>query len=134
MIRNSMQTTIRLLNNQIMIGNLIGNRRSSDKKDDDKRQVYTSKLTGYRYQIWDKKSDIFTPDGKKFTAQEWADKYPWIKEHGEKMVIRTGIINGSFAVRFSWMVAYYKERGAYIHDDMTDDEVLRAIEEFEFDI
>lgn len=84
-----------------------------------------------RYQIWDKQSDIYTPSGAHFTAEEWADKYPWVKIPGAKMVIGTGIINGGVAMEFEKMKESYKRAGANITDGMTDDKVLVAIEEFE---
>lgn len=68
-----------------------------------------------RYQIWNGRDSIITPSGAQFTASEWADRYPWVKLPGAKMIITAGLING----------------GAAITDLMTEDEVLAAIEEFE---
>lgn len=84
-----------------------------------------------RYQIWDKKSDIYTPSNTHFTAQEWTNRYPWINIPGAKMIITTGIINGGTAMEFNATVEHYKNRGADIRDGMSDDEILAAIEEFE---
>lgn len=84
-----------------------------------------------RYQIWDKLSDIYTPSGAKFTAAEWAAKYPWVKIPGAKMIITSGIINGGVAMEWGATVEHYKRSGAAITDAMTDDEVLAAIEDFE---
>lgn len=84
-----------------------------------------------RYQIWDGKSDIYTPSGAHFTAQEWANKYPWSKIPGAKMIITSGIINGGAAMEFNQTVSIYKANGAAITDGMTDEEILAAIEEFE---
>lgn len=84
-----------------------------------------------RYQIWDKQSDIYTPSGAHFTAQEWAARYPWINIPGAKMIITTGIINGGAAMEFTATVEHYRNMGADIHDGMTDDEILAAIDEFE---
>lgn len=84
-----------------------------------------------RYKIWDKKSDIYTPSGAHFTAQQWVDKYPWINIPGAKMIITDGIINGGAAMEFTATVEHYKNMGADIHDGMSDDEVLDAIEDFE---
>lgn len=84
-----------------------------------------------RYQIWDKQTDIYTKSNKHYTAQEWADKHPWVKIPGAKMVITTGLLNGGTAMEFEQTKGFYQGLGAAITDDMTDEEVLRAIEDFE---
>lgn len=84
-----------------------------------------------RYQIWDKTSDVYTPSGAKFTAKEWATRYPWSDIPGAKMIITTGIINGGVAMEFESTKTVYTQRGAAITEDMTDEEVLAAIEDFE---
>ena len=84
-----------------------------------------------RYQIWDKVSDVYTPSGAKFSAKEWAEKYPWSKIPGAKMIITSGIINGGCAMEMEATKEHYKRMGAQITDDMTDAEILAAIEEFE---
>lgn len=84
-----------------------------------------------RYQIWDKQSDIYTPSGQRFTAAQWAEKYPWVNIPGAKMIITGGIINGGAAMEFEQSKTFYQRRGAAITEDMSDDEVLAAIEEFE---
>ncbi len=84
-----------------------------------------------RYQIWNKTDGIITPSGHQFTAQEWADRYPWCKLPGVKMVITTGPINGGCALEYSSFVERSKKAGAAIEDGMTDEEVLAAIEAFE---
>lgn len=84
-----------------------------------------------RYQIWNKTDDIFTPAGSKLTAEEWSERYPWVKIPGAKMIITTGLINGGAAMEFGATVAHYKALGASITDGMTDEEILAAIEDFE---
>lgn len=84
-----------------------------------------------RYQIWNKTDPIITPSGAQFTAAEWADKYPWCKLQGVKMVITGGPINGGCALVFSDMVDRAKKAGVAITDEMTDEQVLAAIEDFE---
>lgn len=84
-----------------------------------------------RYQIWNKTDDIITPSGAQFTAMEWANKYPWAKIPGVKMVITAPPINGGVAMEFEAFKAAYTRQGVKITDMMTDDEVLAAIEEFE---
>lgn len=84
-----------------------------------------------RYQIWNKTDSVITPSGAQFTATEWADKYPWCKLPGVKMVITSGPINGGAAMEFGAFVAACKRQGAPIKDGMTDEEILAAIEDFE---
>lgn len=86
-----------------------------------------------RYQIWNKTDNIITPSGHQFTAQEWADRYPWCKLPGVKMIITAPPINGGAAMEYAATVAHYKKAGAAITDGMTDEEVLAAIESFEDD-
>lgn len=84
-----------------------------------------------RYQIWNKTDGIITPSGAQFTAAEWANRYPWAKLPGVKMVITTGPINGGCALEYAATVAQYKKMGAAITEGMADEEVLAAIEDFE---
>lgn len=84
-----------------------------------------------RYQIWNKTDDIYTPSGKRFTAEEWAARYPWSQIPGAKMIITAGLINGGAAMEFEATRQVYLQQGAAITDGMTDDEVLAAIEYFE---
>lgn len=84
-----------------------------------------------RYQIWNKTDDIITPSGAQFTAKQWADRYPWAKLPGVKMIITTGPINGGAAMEYGATVEHYRKAGAAITDGMTDEEVLAAIEDFE---
>lgn len=84
-----------------------------------------------RYQIWNKTDDIITPSGAQFTATEWANKFPWAKVPGVKMIISTPPINGGCALEYTATVDQYKKMGAAITDGMTGEEVLAAIEDFE---
>lgn len=84
-----------------------------------------------RYQIWNKTDPIYTPSGEGFSPAEWAARYPWVNIPGAKMIITTGIINGGAAMEFEATKELYQKQGAAITDDMTDVEVLTAIEDFE---
>lgn len=57
-----------------------------------------------KYQIWNKTDSIITPSGAQFTAEEWANRFPWVKLPGVKMIISGGPINGGCA---------WKGRGFY---------------------
>ena len=54
-----------------------------------------------RYQIWNGRDSIITPSGAQFTASEWADRYPWVKLPGAKMIITAGLINGGAAMEYT---------------------------------
>lgn len=90
-----------------------------------------------RYQIWNKIDDIYTigPNPATgecfFTAQEWANKHSWIKAPGAKMIIGKGIINGTHAMEFEKTVESYVRNGLVLQENMTDEEILEAIEYFE---
>lgn len=84
-----------------------------------------------RYQIWDKKSNVFTPSGNMFTPEQWIQQFRWAAQDGVKMIITTGAINGGVAMEFESTKERYKQMGASITEEMSDEEVLLAIEEFE---
>lgn len=82
-----------------------------------------------RYAIYDGKSDVITPSGATFTAEEWLDKFPWGKV--TKMIVGGGVINGSVALVFDDYVEQAKKRGCDFTGCTTDEEILAKIEEFE---
>lgn len=84
-----------------------------------------------RYQIWDKKSDVYVPAGKKYTAEEWMNIYEWIRVPGAIPVIGTGIVNGSFMGELNQLKEYYSERGCIFTDSMCNEDVLDVIEAWE---
>ena len=84
-----------------------------------------------KYQIWDKKSTIYTPSGKSFTADEWKERYSYAKIPTVKCVIADGVFNGGFMAEFGQFKDFYKKQGAVITDDMTDEQVLSVCEAFD---
>lgn len=84
-----------------------------------------------KYKIWDKNEKIYTPVGEELTPEQWMNRYPWAKLENAKMVIWAGTINGSFCSELQDMKNIYKKMGASITEEMSDEEVLLAIEEFE---
>ena len=84
-----------------------------------------------KYQIWDKISDVYTPSGDKFTADEWASRHAWIKIPGAKMIISGGFINGGCALEFDSTKQQYAQMGAVFTDSMSDQQVLDTMEAFE---
>ena len=90
-----------------------------------------------RYAIWDKTSDIYTlgkdANGKsQWTADEYIREHaPWAANPKVKVIVGGGAINGTVAMEFDSTVEHYKKVGALITDNMTDVEILAAIEDFE---
>lgn len=81
-----------------------------------------------KYIIWDKESNVYTPSGEEFTAEQWKEKYKWAKIPAAKCVMAGGIFNGGFMAEFEQFRDFYIKQGAPITDDMTDTEVLNAAE------
>ena len=100
-----------------------------------------------RYQIWDKKSDIFTPgrtnaDHKLFpnkdhwTAEEYIQQMAsWAGNPNMLAVVNTGVNEGRAICgifnNFDSFKRAYIQMGLVLDDNMTPDEVLEAIEAFE---
>lgn len=84
-----------------------------------------------KYKIWNKTDLIYTPSGEELSPEQWLDRYKWAKNPNAKMVISGGTINGAFCGELNNMKEMYRKMGATITDDMSDEEVLAAIEDFE---
>ena len=90
-----------------------------------------------KYKIWNKTEDIFTlgidENGKaQWTAEEYINqKAPWASIQGVKVIVGNGVINGTCFMEFEATKEHYKNLGADINDNMTDDEVLQVMEDFE---
>ena len=84
-----------------------------------------------RYTIWDKVSDIYTPVGEKLTAEQWIDRYGWIKAPGSVPIVAAGLINGALIDELSQMKNRYEQQGCVFTDGMSNQEILDAIEAFE---
>ena len=84
-----------------------------------------------RYAIWDKVSDIYTPVGERLTAQQWIDRYGWIKAPGSVPVVAAGLINGALIDELSQMKNRYEQQGCVFTEEMSNQEILDAIEAFE---
>lgn len=81
-----------------------------------------------RYAIYNNE-DVITPSGAEYTAEEWLKRYPWGKR--TKMVVGGGVINGSCAFVFDDFVEMMRKQGCDFSDCVTDEDYLRAIEDFE---
>ena len=84
-----------------------------------------------RYALWDKVSDIYTPVGERLTAQQWIDRYGWIKAPGSVPIVAAGLINGALIDELGQMKTRYEQQGCVFADGMSNQEVLDAIEAFE---
>lgn len=84
-----------------------------------------------RYQIWDKVSNVYTPSGNMYTAEEWINKYKWINIPGMVPVMSAGSINGAMIADLASMKKNAIAQGCEFTDDMSDEQVLEAIEAFE---
>ena len=84
-----------------------------------------------RYQIWDKVSNVYTPSGNMYTAEEWINKYKWISIPGMVPVMSAGNINGAMIADLASMKQNAIAQGCVFTDDMTDEQVLEAIEAWE---
>lgn len=84
-----------------------------------------------KYQIWDKVSNVYTPSGAEYTAEDWINKYKWIKIPGTVVVMSAGDINGAMIANLKTMKKNAADNGCIFTDDMTDEQVLKAIEAWE---
>lgn len=84
-----------------------------------------------RYVIWDEKSDIYTPSGAKFTAEEWMKRYPIVELETEYLVISGNAYNGGFCMVYSVMVDHYARQGCDFSACVEMQDYLDAIEAFE---
>ena len=84
-----------------------------------------------RYKIWNKTDNLVTPTGKVLTPQQVIEKYPAAGVEGIKYIIADQPINMAVFMEFEATKAFYKQQGVPITDDMTDQEVLDAISEWE---
>ena len=84
-----------------------------------------------KYAIWDKVSPVYTPNGKKFTAEEWKEEYPIAELESVKIVCGGGELNGAFFGVFSAMVDMYRKAGCDFSACESDQDYLDAIEAFE---
>ena len=83
------------------------------------------------YKIWNKEDMLVTPTGKVFTKEQVIQEYPMAALEGFKFIICDAPINMGVFMEFTQTKEQYKQAGADITDEMTDQEVLDAITEFE---
>ena len=84
-----------------------------------------------RYTIWDKESQVVTPSGKVFTAEQWKAKYPIANVEGVDSVCAGGVVNGAVFAVYDSMVENYENQGCDFTGCETKQDYLDAIEAFE---
>jgi len=84
-----------------------------------------------KYKIWNKTDNLITPVGEVLTPQDVFSKYPASAIEGIKFIIADQPINMAVFMEFEATKNIYKQQGVQITDDMTDQEVLDAITEWE---
>ena len=84
-----------------------------------------------RYQFWDKTSDLYTPNGARFTAAEYMAMNSWAKIPGVKCVISTGPINCAVFMEFGALRDMCVQQGMEIPEGASDEEILALIEAWE---
>jgi hypothetical protein len=84
-----------------------------------------------KYKIWNKTDNLYTPAGTMFTPNEIKEQYPLSFVSGVKYIICDAPINMGVFMEFTQTRDMYKNMGADIASNMSDQQVLDAITEFE---
>ena len=84
-----------------------------------------------RYKIWDKWSNLVTPVGEVLTPEQVFERFPAAALDGLKYVIADQPVSMAVFMEFEATKNHYRKLGVSITDDMTDQEVLDAISEWE---
>ena len=84
-----------------------------------------------KYKIWDRETDLVTPIGEVLTPEQVFARYPASSLADMKYIICDAPISMGVFMEFEATKEHYKHLGVPITDDMTDQEVLDAITEFE---
>lgn len=85
-----------------------------------------------KYVIWDEVSDVFTPSGDAFTAEQWLAKYPAARHPQIDLVVAgDSVINGAFCQEYTSFVEVYRKAGCEFDDCVEKQDFLDRIEQFE---
>lgn len=84
-----------------------------------------------KYKIWDRQETLITPIGEVLTPEEVFERFPASRLEHMKYIICDAPVNMAVFMEFEATKEQYKRMGANITDDMTDQEVLDVIAEFE---
>lgn len=83
------------------------------------------------YQIWDRQSEVKTAGGRTYSPEEWIELNQYLKDPDAVCVLYAGRLNGKFIGELSDMKLSAELQGAVFDDNLTDDELLQAIEDFQ---
>lgn len=81
-----------------------------------------------RYAIWNKTDPIYTPGGPVYTAEQWMDKYGWMKNPRAVPVVSDGLVNGGFVGELSEMVKMAQQSGAEFTEGAAPAQLLEEYE------
>lgn len=84
-----------------------------------------------KYKIWDKQTNLVTPIGEVLTPQEVFQRFPASALPEMKYIIADQPISMAVFMEFQATKEHYKSLGVPITDNMTDQEVLDAISNWE---
>lgn len=84
-----------------------------------------------KYKIWNKKDEVYTPNGKVFSAEQWMAQYPIARKDNITILCAAGEINGAFFGTLNALVERYEDRGVDFSDCKTSEEKLAKIEQYE---
>jgi hypothetical protein len=84
-----------------------------------------------KYKIWDRETDLVTPIGEVLTPEQVFARYPASSLPNMKYIICDAPISMGVFMEFEATKEHYKSLGVPITDDMTDQEVLDAISDWE---
>ncbi|HWP50091.1 MAG TPA: hypothetical protein VN626_00205 [Clostridia bacterium] len=88
-----------------------------------------------RYKIWDRTSPVMTPAKKVFTSEEWLNQYTFFIERPEAvMVLANRDYDGAMCESLQFLKERCEEMGAQFAENLSNQELLDAIEQFENDL
>jgi len=84
-----------------------------------------------KYKIWDKQTNLITPIGEVLSPEQVFAKYPASALEGVDYIIVDGPISMGVFMQYDHTVDIYEEQGVEFTPEMTKQEKLDAIREFE---
>ncbi len=86
-----------------------------------------------RYKIWDKVSNVKTNAGEVLAAEEWKTRYPVAREEDSVIILLNNYFDGGIFEELHHFKARCEASGAVFEENLTDKQLLEAIERFEDD-
>lgn len=83
----------------------------------------------FSFQIWDGKKDIFFA-GQLWSADEIAERYPWVNEPGKVAVIASSSTDGGELMELAEIKAVAAAEGVLFTDDMAPEEILNRVADY----